>query len=111
MQELEKDKNDYYKRHNVTESEQEKIDKMYEVNDQIDVSACKKNYTDATRGASLNDANCPYWGPWRSIGEFGEPGKECSKKCGLGKRHKIRECFIEDKKQTKPDKCINEFIR
>ena len=111
MQELEKDKNDYFKRHNITEAEQEKIDKMYEVNDQIDVSTCKKEYADATRGASLNDENCPYWGPWTSFGEFGEQGNECSKECGLGKRHKMRDCYIEGIKQNVADQCVNEFIR
>ena len=111
MQELEKDKNEYYKRHNITEKEQNKIDKMYEVNDKIDVDICKEQYANATKEASLNDENCPYWGPWRSIGKFGGPKNKCSKKCGLGKRHKLRDCYIEGQKLDEPNLCINEFIR
>ena len=64
MQELEKDKDDYFKRHNITDAEQKKIDEMYKVNDQIDVSICKDEFANATRGASLHDENCPYWGQW-----------------------------------------------
>ena len=111
MQELEKDKDDYFRRHNVTEAEQKKIDKMYEVNDQIDVSTCKDEFATATRGASLNDENCPYWGQWTYFGEYGEGEKACSKECGLGERQKIRNCFIEGIKMNETDECMNEFIR
>ena len=117
MQELEKDKDEYFKRHNITEAEQEKIDKMYEVNNQIDVSICKDEFANATRGASLHDENCPFWGPWKSIGQFGGPKNKCSKECGLGKRQKIRDCYIKGTKQNEADQivantlCINEFIR
>ena len=111
MQELETDKNDYFKRHFVTAAEQKKIDEIYKVNDQIDVSSCKIEYEIATKDASLNDENCPYWGPWRSVEQFGGSNNECSKECGLGTRQKIRDCYIEGIKQNKPDKCINEIIR
>ena len=111
MQELELDKNDYFKRHIVTAGELERINEMYKVNGQIDVFSCKIEYEIATKDASLNDENCPYWGPWRSIGQFGGPNNECSKKCGFGTRQKIRDCYIKGIKQNKPDKCISEIIR
>ena len=111
MQELEKDKDEYFKRHNVTEAEQKKIDKMYEVNNQIDVSTCKEKFVNETRGASLHDENCPYWGQWTYFGDFGDGENKCSKECGLGKRQKIRDCLIEEVRLNEADKCINEFIR
>ena len=111
MEELEKDKDDYFKRHNITDAEQEKIDEMYKVNDQIDVSICKDEFANATRGASLHDENCPYWGQWSYFGDFGEEENKCSKECGLGKRQKIRDCYIEGIKLNEADQCINEFIR
>ena len=111
MQELEKDKDDYFKRHNITDAEQEKIDEMYKVNDQIDVSICKDEFANATREASLHDENCPYWGQWSYFGDFGTGENKCSKECGLGKRQKIRDCYIEGIKQNEADQCVNEFIR
>ena len=111
MQELEKDKDDYFKRHNITDAEQKKIDEMYKVNDQIDVSICKDEFANATRGASLHDENCPYWGQWSYFGDFGAEENKCSKECGLGKRQKIRDCYIEGIQLNEADQCINEFIR
>ena len=112
MQELEKDKNDYFKRRGFNTAEQAKIEKMFKENELDEITdTCKNGFVDDTKEASLNDENCPYWGPWRSIGRFGEGENKCSKECGLGKRYKIRDCYIEKLKQNKPDKCINEFIR
>ena len=118
MQELEKDKSDYFKRHDITDAEQKKIEKMYKENNLDEITAiCDEGFANATKGASLNDENCPFWGPWKSIGQFGGPKNKCSKECGLGKRHKIRDCYIKGTKQNEADQivsntlCMNEFIR
>ena len=76
---------------------------MREINYEFDFFNCEIEYEIATKNALLNDENCPYWGPWRYIGEFGEPWNKCSKKCGLGKRQKIRDCYIGGIKLNKAD--------
>ena len=72
---------------------------------------CNNEFENSSIESSVNNQNCPYWGPWRSIGEFGDASNKCSKKCGFGKRRKIRDCYIRGKMQKTAEKCINEIPR
>lgn len=102
------DKNDYFNRHNMTEVLNHF--NVVELN-KINYAICKNEYENSIKEVPENNDNCPYWGPWISIGEFGGSGNICSKKCGLGKRQKIRDCYINGIKQDTAESCINEFPR